>query len=364
MNTFFMALRITLSASLALSLYAVDSVKLAFAESTPAMVQNRPIAPPKPFLLSQEQKDLQAASQGKMTNNNVQNIGKPSSAPPTGLGQQVQVIKTPIGMPPPLPTNTQRQAGVVRVVKELKSMQLAAPEVASIKNIQLNHMRAASTPYIKSPRAGTRTLMLDLSPGVAPPTIYLANGQLSSLVFSDMGGNPWMIERVALNRSLFNDAAKSDRDTNVLSLESLQPVAQGNISIMLRGLSTPVIFSLISDENPTMDARVDVKVPGRNPDYAMQTVQTDNAPTIDHGLSYFLDGVPPKEARKLKSSSTQVEAWVLDQQLYIRTQADLQYPAYFASARSTSGMAVYRFNQIYKMVTLLSQGRAQTIFFE
>ena len=82
-------------------------------------------------------------------------------------------------------------------------------------------------------------------------------------------------------------------------------------------------------------------------------------------LTSFLDGVPPKDAKRVRVSGLDnTEAWLYQENLYMRTDADVQYPAYFSSARSTSGKAVYRFNSRQNSVTLLANGRAVTVFIE
>ena len=148
-----------------------------------------------------------------------------------------------------------------------------------------------------------------------------------------------------------------------MTLKPLLPTAYGNVTVTLRGLSTPVIFILTSAQQE-VDMRVDAKIPGHNPD-ADHTVEVFGLPTIDQTLGTFLDGVPPQEVYRLKVSSLAgVEAWRYQNHLYIRTKADAQYPAYVAAARSTSGVAVYRYEKIYNSVTLTTGGRAITIFVE
>ncbi|CAM3658712.1 DotH/IcmK family type IV secretion protein [Bordetella flabilis] len=283
--------------------------------------------------------------------------------------------------PPPMPPNN-LGAAAPRVeypsdaqisedmIRDLEQLQLTPEQTARVKRLYLQREGYKATPYVAPARPVTRTLAVNLEPGVPPPIIRLSRGQQSSIVFSDVNGNPWMIKRVSLNRQLFSDghtegggAGKDETPTNVLALEPLSPVVYGNVSVQLNGLSTPVILTLISGQDD-VDVRVDAKVPGRNPD-ASGTVSITSLPTIDSDLPYFMDGTPPEQAKRLRVRGLEgTVAWSYHNNLYLRTNATAQYPAYIAAARSTSGVSVYRYAGLHDTVTLLAGGRAVTIFIE
>jgi intracellular multiplication protein IcmK len=223
-------------------------------------------------------------------------------------------------------------------------------------------------PYVEPAKPVVRTLHVNLDPGISPPVLRLTRGQLTSVVFSDVAGAPWMIQDVGLNRELFGDGhegnaspGQGSEPTNVLTIEPKASAAYGSASIRLKGLATPVIFILAAGQQE-VDLRVDAHVPGRNPD-AVGTESFDGLPNIDESLVGFLDGVPPKEARAVHITGLpNTEGWVLQDRLYLRTDAAVEYPAYYSSVRSTSGKAVYRFNTREVSITLLANGRATTVF--
>ena len=283
--------------------------------------------------------------------------------------------------PPPLPQNNLANSSPQVVypspaqisesmVRELEQLQLTPEQTVRIKQLYLQRESYNATPYVAPANPITRTLAVNLEPGVAPPVIRLSRGQQSSVVFSDVNGNPWTIKRVSLNRELFTDgrqgregASKEESPTNVLPIEPLTPMAYGNVSVQLNGLPTPIIFTLISGQ-ADVDVRVDAKVPGHNPD-AGTTVSVTSMPTIDGDLTYFMDGTPPEEAKRLRVRGLEgTTAWVYRNNLYVRTHATAQYPAYRTAARSTSGVSVYRYVGLHDTVTLLAGGRAVTIFIE
>ncbi|WP_216361028.1 DotH/IcmK family type IV secretion protein [Comamonas thiooxydans] len=304
------------------------------------------------------------------------------AAPPNRLGQQVNA-PVPIVMPAGTVNSTADGPSVVyppaeaiveRAVRQIENMQLTPEQVERLKSIYIERQQQRSMPYLNPAKPVTRTLLVNLDPGVAPPTLRLSRGQQTSLVFSDVSGQPWMIEKVSMNRQLFSDGrvigagqggqgGQAETPTNVLSIEALTPAAYGNVTVTLRGQSTPVIFVLTTGQ-AEVDMRVDAKVPGRNPD-AEAEVSMQAAPGLDNAMPYFLDGVPPASAKRLRVTGLDgAEAWVYDRNLYVKARANAQYPAYFAAARSTSGVSVYRYVGVPKAATFTIGGRAQTAFFE
>lgn len=282
--------------------------------------------------------------------------------PRSGLGQQVAEPLPQVVYPRPSEV-------VEGVIGDIEDLQLTPEQFDRLKQIYLERERQKAFPYVSPAKPVTRTLFVNLDPGVSPPVLRLTRGQQTSIVFSDVSGQPWFIENVSMNRQLFSDGrqgqqgAAQQQPTNVLTLEPLSPAAYGNVTVTLRGLYTPVIFVLTSAQQE-VDMRVDAKVPGRNPD-AIDTVAVSTLPSIDSSLSYFLDGVPPKEARRLKVTGLEgTEAWLYRDNLYVRAKADAQYPAYMSAARSTSGVSVYRYTGLHSSITFTTGGQAVTVFIE
>jgi len=290
--------------------------------------------------------------------------GQQPPQPKSNLGKQAQ------GQQPPQPEVVMPQPRdvVEQSIDDIEDTQLTDEQYERLKKLYLRRERQKATPYVIPAKPITRTLMVNLDPGVSPPILRVTRGQLTSIVFSDMTGQPWIIKDVGMNRQMFSDGregggAQQIEPTNVLTIEPLTAAAYGNVSVKLKGLPTPVIFVLAAAQQE-VDLRLDAKVPGRNPD-SLDSVSYTSMPSIDVSLTAFLDGVPPKDARRLHVTGLpNTEAWMYQDSLYVRTDADAQYPAYFSSARSTSGKAVYRFNSRQNSVTLLANGRAVTVFIE
>ncbi|EPA7489446.1 DotH/IcmK family type IV secretion protein [Yersinia enterocolitica] len=285
---------------------------------------------------------------------------QPKDRPPeSGLGLQVT---------PPQVVYPASQQIVEETLTDLESLQLTPEQSNRLKEINLERNRQKSSPYVSPPNPVTRTLLVNLNAGVTPPTIRLATGQLSTIVFSDTNGQAWNINRVSINCVQFNSALGCEKEkdaeqTNIITIEPKQPTAYGNITVTLNGLSTPVIFILTSGQKD-VDMRVDAKLTGHNPD-AEQSISLTGMPSIDSEMTSFLDGVPPKNAKRLKVTGLDdVEAWVYNDAMYVRANANAQYPAYISAGRSTTGMSIYKYAQTYSNVTFTTGGRAVTVSIE
>lgn len=260
-----------------------------------------------------------------------------------------------------------------RKVQEISKLQLTPEQVRMLKQFIIDQQRHVASPYPTTAKPVTRSIGLSLNPGEAPPALRLSSGMLTSIVFTDNAGQPWNIEKISLNRALFNDGVSNSMkeddvtETNVLSLEPLTPVAYGNVAITLKGLTTPIIFLLTTGQND-VDFRVDAKVPGISPDtkysgfsgYSASRIST----TIDDMALMFVDGVPPAEAIEQQTKNPDVKAWVYGEDVIIRTMNQVIYPAYRTSVRASNGMTVYKFDGDVRNITLSKEGKPVTIFVE
>lgn len=262
-----------------------------------------------------------------------------------------------------------------RKVKELTDLQMTPEQVRQVKTLFLDQQRAAATPYPVIAEPVTRSLNMTMTPGVAPPVLRLSAGMLSTIVFTDAAGNPWDIKSVALNRSQFSDGvtqgltSNSNDDNksinNILTLEPLNPASYGNVSVTLEGLATPVIFTLSTGQNK-VDVRVDARIPSINP---FATSSNSSLParistSIDDTTLLFVDGTPPVEAIAYIVSDKLIEAWKFGEDLIVRTDSKIIFPAYSSAVTSTSGMSVYRFDAGHQSITVSKGGSPVTIHLE
>lgn len=269
-------------------------------------------------------------------------------------------------------------------VDQLKELVFEPNQVRDVKEILLQQQRANMSPYPSVATPTTRSLNVKFAPGAIPPVIRLSANMLTTIVFTDAAGNPWNINNVSMNRGLFSDGlipnnqnpnqvqensnekAIKQSGQNILSLEPLNPVAYGNIAITLDGLDTPVIF-ILSTGQAEVDLRVDARIPGLNPHRTAKSSFSSSSPTnysLDDTTLLFVDGSPPEDAVLLKTTSRELDAWLFNDEVVIRTDAQIIYPAFKASVTSASGMTVYRFDKEVKAFTISKGTSSKNIFIE
>ena len=145
--------------------------------------------------------------------------------------------------------------------------------------------------------------VVDLQPGGSPLAIRLAAGYVSSLVFIDSTGAPWPIRAYDVgDPSSFNivwnrDANDETSMSNTLMIQAMSLYKDGNLAVMLQGLNTPVMLSLIPGQKE-VDYRVDLQVPGHGPYAKPQDshfTQSSN-PILNH----VINNISPPNSKLLR----------------------------------------------------------------
>lgn len=201
------------------------------------------------------------------------------------------------------------------------------------------------------PTSGTQTV--DLSPGATPPTVRMSNGFISTLNFLDATGQPWPItgEDLGDPKNFNVQVTKSGTALLVQSLSDSRRVA--NLAVMLKGLSTPVMVTLLSGQ-AQIDYRMDFRVPKMGPDAKPQIQSQPNVETPQ--LLSVLDGIPPKGSSALQVSNPNMQAWAIGNQLYIRTRMTVISPSWVSSMQSGDGTHAY---QMPKAAVILAMQNGQ-----
>jgi intracellular multiplication protein IcmK len=194
----------------------------------------------------------------------------------------------------------------------------------------------------------SRSQRVSLKSGEAPALIRTSPGWISTITFSDVTGQPWPVLTVTNgNPTAFNVQSSGPAgSTNVITISSLQPYVSSNIAIMLVGAKVPVMMTLAPNNGGPVDFRVDAQMDQRGPNASLDEIYSDTLPpTSDSTMLGFLDGVPPGDAVKLKTSNGEVQAWRYNDMLYIRSDKSLLSPAYVSKQSNASRVNLYVLNE-------------------
>ncbi len=202
--------------------------------------------------------------------------------------------------------------------------------------------KSAQPPSAGAPKGEVRVVGISLDPGVAPPQIKLAAGYVTTVDIVDQTGQPWPILDVGVGGNF--EVTPTQAGSHVVRVVPLTRIGRGNLSLILKGLSTPIIFRL-SSGGDSFHMRYDARIPRLGPMAKAPLIKKRHAGPVasDELISMILENAPPKAASRLKIGGVdaRTKAWKVGENVYVRTPLTLLSPAWNASASSADGMTVY-----------------------
>lgn len=201
---------------------------------------------------------------------------------------------------------------------------------------------ARSTP---APKPTTSTTRVSFAAGQGPQVVRVSAGTVSSLIFTDISGAPWNVERVLAGRPKQMDFTygKKDGPSNMFTINPLSEHVSTNIAVFLESAPAPIVLAVESGQK-AVDFRLDVSVQARGPmatDPAISRGFVDNVPAE---LNDMVSGITPKAAKPLRVTATEisdVQAWVMGNRMFVRSRAVMLAPAPIRVATGADGTKVF-----------------------
>ena len=205
------------------------------------------------------------------------------------------------------------------------------------------------------PKPTSSSVVVNLSPGATPPVIRLAAGFVTSLVFLDATGAAWPIHAYDLGDPKgFN--IQWNKKSNTLLVQASDSYKSGNLAVMLEGLNTPVMLTLLPGQQ-AIDYRVDLRVPGLGPNALVASDETPGQG--DPELLNVLDGIPPSGSKQVDVLGGECQAWLSnDGHLFLRTRLTVLSPGWISVMTSADGMHAY---EIQKTPVVLASSRGKVV---
>lgn len=240
-------------------------------------------------------------------------------------------------------------------------MPLSPDQIRTLRELFDQSQRAAATYPGVPPKPTSTSVIVNLSPGATPPIIRLSAGFVTSLVFVDSSGAPWPIKAFDLgDPQSFN--IEWDQKGNTLLVQALRHYNSGNLAVMLKGLDTPVMLTLMPGQD-AVDYRVDLRVPGLGPN---GNPMLDGLPSAESpNLLDVLNGVPPSGSKTLNITGGDCQGWLTqDGHIYLRTALTVLSPAWISTMSSADGTHAYELqstpvvlaSQRGKLIKLMIEG--------
>lgn len=274
------------------------------------------------------------------------------------------------GVPAPTPPIPILREAVDGVVNEQRAVILKPDQIDGIRRDTSAARKEGSFHYPNRfvAKPVNRAFYIEPDATRQPRLIRLSMGAITSLVFSDANGNPWLVKSADFDGNLFEDPRRKDAAgkggmdaTNIVKIAPKDPYANGNIVIELEGLTSPIVFVLGTGQSDETDMVISARVAGRNPNAKPQLIALDRMPDHDSVMGYFLDGVPPEGARRLNVSGGNAEIWSLGKAMYVRTRMTLLSPAFTNHVGSADGMHVYKFFSVTPSILASANGKTTTL---
>ena len=247
------------------------------------------------------------------------------------------------------------RAAFTRVIRSLIPMD--PNQIVTLRSLFDQSQQAVTQYPGVPPKPTSSSIMVNLSPGATPPVIRLRQGYVTSLVFLDSTGQPWPIVGYDLGdpRSFNIQPAAPDGKSNMLIIQSLVRYEQGNLAVMLKDQSTPVMLTLIPGQR-AVDYRVDLRIPGVGPNALLLT---EGMPSAENPvLLNFLDGTAPDGAKLLEVKGPPAQAWEYHGKLFLRTRVTILSPGWLATMSSPDGTHVY---EMMATPVILASERGQMV---
>jgi intracellular multiplication protein IcmK len=218
---------------------------------------------------------------------------------------------------------------------------LTPAEVLEFRQELLRRQQAVQQPIEPVAKPVRRAVSLDLSPTAAPEVLRLSQMQGAIIAFYDAAGRPWPI-------TVGDGYAPRSLDVATFGTNSLSVglkarlVGRTNLAVLLEGLDTPVVLSVLPAREET-DVALEVQVPRYVPSLPAPVSAAQQMASLNAAeLMNFLLGTPPKEARALTADSAVVKAWQTGpNRMIVRTSALLAAPAWTRRQSSGAGVTVY-----------------------
>jgi hypothetical protein len=181
-----------------------------------------------------------------------------------------------------------------------------------------------------------------------PVSIFVSKGLASSLVFFDSTGEPWPVEGDVIGDSSAY-ASNIMKSKNVVTFNILKEFTETNALITLEGMSTPLVFKLVSngkDNDDRLSARM--QTPGPN---AKVTLYMDQQfENKDPYMVELMNNTFSEQGEEYRLKGISGKVFINGNKMYVKTFETLVSPAWTRQLESTTGYNLYELKPTSKLL--------------
>lgn len=217
---------------------------------------------------------------------------------------------------------------------------LTPAQIRSLMDRLESAQAAAVPPVGGQPEGKIAVESISLEPGVSPPEVDLAAGYITTLTFLDATGEPWPILDAGTGGPY--QLSPTEPGTHVIRVTPTTRYGNGNLSVRLQDLPTPVIFRL-NTQTERVHYRYDARLSKFGPRAKVPLIEGKSVAAGDATIMAVLENAPPPEAVRLpvRGLDDRTKAFRVGDRVYLRTPLQLLSPGWAASVSSGDGMTVY-----------------------
>lgn len=184
-----------------------------------------------------------------------------------------------------------------------------------------------------------------LEPGETPGRLTLSPGIASVIGFYDATGQAWPIDQYVVGSGENFEVVALGEDSNSLVMTPLSRFGWSNLVIRLRDEPKPVVLHIdISQDAAHFRHDVQIARMGPNAEISMASARSDRviAEAGSEMLLSILTRVDiPAGARRVPVANVQAEAWLVGDQMYVRSRHAMLSPSWTASLAGPDQVRVY-----------------------
>lgn len=273
--------------------------------------------------------------------------------PPQGLPQY---------SPPPMPVaapRVQRNSGNIDPVEvQLEILNTDDEKIRNLREDMYQKSRVINEGPTNAPLPNKSVIVAEIAPGSTSPVVRVSKNRTSTIIVTDMTGQPWPIVNMdgLTNEDFFVKRLDNPApDGYVLSVTPKGNFSSGNLVLILKGLPSPINIEFVPAQKE-VDVNTEIRVQARGPNSHFSTMGLPSSMSSE--LLYVLQGIAPQGAKELRASSTAVQAWLSkDGSMYVRTRYKVMAPAFESVTTSPDGTYAYKMIPVPVVLFKTDDGR-------
>ena len=284
----------------------------------------------------------------------------PQTIPNPALAQQSAGIpmQTPTGLPQDAQFQQRPQGEVNPIEATLNILNTPNSRIRELNRDLYKKGRVINEGPVSAPKSVNGFVTAHLAPGSTSPVVRVAKNRTTTIVMTDMVGQPWPIlnyDGLSEEDFIVKRLDKPGPDGFVLSITPRGAFVSGNLVLVLKDLNSTISIDFVPAQKE-VDSRSEIRVQAKGPNTQLMSIGLPSS--LDTSLLSILQGVAPAGTKELKVSTAAVQAWSSrDGSMYIRTRYKIMSPAFENVTSSPDGTYAYKMISVPVVLYKADEGR-------